>query len=142
MPARRPTAAELDERLELTYRLLAAGARKSAVKRALRQRFGPLHHTTAERYLRRARERMLIELREDRESHRAAAYGFYRSVIADPRASIRDRLAAARIDKLLGLEIKFPASPLALLEALGLDPDDVLALAASHAPKDEPCPAP
>jgi hypothetical protein len=62
MPARQPTAAELGERLEPTYRLLAAGLRKSAIQRALRGRIGPLHHTTAERYLSCARIKLLTDL--------------------------------------------------------------------------------
>lgn len=105
-PGRTPDD-ELEERVELTYRLLADGLRKSEIKLALKEQY-QISARTAENYLARARERQLLELREERESHRASALAFYKRVVSDPNAKISDKLQAQkRIDQLLGLEVPF-----------------------------------
>lgn len=96
---------ELEERVELTYRLLSDGLRKSDIKQALKDSYGVCART-AENYLARARELQLLELREERDVHRGGALAFYRRIIADPTASIREKLLAQQqIDKLLGLAV-------------------------------------
>jgi hypothetical protein len=51
----------LRERRDEARRLLALGHRKSEIKRALRERFGPLSARTIERYLGDARRRLVEE---------------------------------------------------------------------------------
>lgn len=96
---------ELEQRIELTYRLLSDGLRKSDIKQALKDSYGVCART-AEAYLSRARELQLIELREERDIHRAGALALYRRMLADPTATIKDKLLAQQqIDKLLGLAV-------------------------------------
>jgi hypothetical protein len=117
----RPSTDECEARSELVYQLLCVrGLRKSAVKRIFATIFGRIHHVNFEKYATRARTRLLMELREDKEIHRGGAYAFYRSILSDVSADARTRLNAERaIDKLLGLCIPRDKSPDALLEALG-----------------------
>jgi hypothetical protein len=106
--------AELEERVDLTYRLLSEGMRKSAIKNALKAQFGVCSRT-CENYLARARQRQLADLRETRDEHRAQSLAFYRAIVADSGATLRDRLLAQkRIDDLLGLD-----TPLRLAIAMG-----------------------
>ncbi len=98
---------QLEERIELTYRLLSDGMRKSDIKRALRDTYGVCART-AENYLARARELQLLDLREERDVHRGASLAFYRRILTDPTAKISDKLhAQKRIDDLLGLAVPF-----------------------------------
>lgn len=98
---------QLEERIELTYRLLSDGMRKSDIKRALRDAYGVCART-AENYLARARELQLLDLREERDVHRGASLAFYRRILTDPTAKISDKLhAQKRIDDLLGLAVPF-----------------------------------
>jgi len=98
---------QLEERIELTYRLLSDGMRKSDIKRALRDAYGVCART-AENYLARARELQLLDLREERDVHRGASLAFYRRILTDPTAKITDKiLAQKRIDDLLGLAVPF-----------------------------------
>lgn len=105
-PGRTPED-EYEERVELTYRLLSDGLRKGEIKQALKAQYG-VTARTAESYLSRAKDMQLLELREDRESHRSAALAFYKRVLSDPSTRVADRLTAQkRIDHLLGLEVPF-----------------------------------
>jgi len=94
---------ELESRVEVTETLLARGMRKSDIKRYLRTEYG-VTARTCENYLSRAKDRIMLKLREDRESHRSMSLALYRSVLSDANASLADRLRAQRdIDRLLGL---------------------------------------
>jgi hypothetical protein len=101
-PGRTPDA-ELEERARLTASLLGQGRTKGDIKKALATKYNVDHHT-AERYLGRAREILLAELRETRDYHKSSALEFYRSVLVNSEATIRDKIAAQkRIDFILGL---------------------------------------
>jgi hypothetical protein len=64
--ARRPTDHEQFLRVDAAYRLLCVPfIKKSAIKRAFREKFGDLSARTIERYLSRAREQLMIDLWED-----------------------------------------------------------------------------
>jgi hypothetical protein len=114
MQGRKPSTDEIAERIELCRSMLLRRVPKSTIKKAFRQRFGAeIDHGTIERYLTRAREGMLIDLTRGRQNHRAGSLAFYESVLADPKAAVRDKVRAQeRIDKLLGLEDKSNQPPL------------------------------
>jgi hypothetical protein len=132
---RQPTKEELADRIEYARQLLASGRLKSQIKRALRKQYGDLDHRTIERYLARAREQILLAIHAEKVHQRAYAFALYCSVLADPKASVRDRIAAQeRIDKLLGLEEKAPDDPTHLLEKLGIDPAEVRPVAPGDVP--------
>lgn len=98
---------ELEDRVELTYRLLSDGMRKSEIKQALKATYGVCART-AENYLSRARIIQLEELREERDIHRGSALAFYKRILSDSSAKISDKLTAQkRIDDLLGLAVPF-----------------------------------
>jgi hypothetical protein len=100
---RKPTEQGFAERIDRTKTYLSYGMTKGEIKVELKREFG-VNHRTVERYLARARDILLAELREDRESHKAKSLGFYHSVFNDPDASIRDKIRAQqRIDFMLGL---------------------------------------
>lgn len=100
----RTSKTDLEQRIELTHRLLASRARKGDIKKTLIARWG-VSARTAENYLARARERILADSQQPREQHRANAIAFYESIIGDMQASTRDRIKAQeRMDRLLGLE--------------------------------------
>lgn len=96
--------AELVARVELTLNMLTKGYRKSVIKTVMRQRYG-VSPRTVENYLARAKEILLVELKEERDEHAGRSLAFYRSVIADPAVKMKDKLVAQRrIDLLLGLQ--------------------------------------
>ena len=70
-------------------------------------------HVTIERYLTRARGHAADLTSRTAESPGRRRSAFYESVLADSKASIRDKVRAQeRIDKLLGLEDKTNQPPL------------------------------
>lgn len=100
---RRPTEQEHAERINRTKTYLSSGMTKGEIKKELNREFG-VNHRTVERYLARAREILIFELRENNDSHAARSLGFYRSVLGNPNVSIRDQIRAQeRIDFMLGL---------------------------------------
>lgn len=102
-PGRTPEE-ELEVRVDYTLKLLTEGRRKSEIKKIFRQRYN-VTARTVENYLSRARQILLTELKAEREEHTGRSLSVYRSILSDPKAKIKDRLAAQRrIDRLLGLE--------------------------------------
>ena len=102
---KRSTRAEKAERIEMCRRLLAQGKRKSDIKKAVAAHYGCTESGVETNYLYRARELMLLDLQRPVVEHRVDSYEFYREILADKQASLRDKLKACeRIDKLLGLE--------------------------------------
>lgn len=60
---------------------------------------------TVEAYARRARARVAQALGKTREQHQGEGLAFYRMIIQDKQADVRDRLMARkRIDEMLGLD--------------------------------------
>src|SRR3972149_4864087 len=103
---RKPTRIEYDQRIELTYQLLAKGQRPSVIARAVAQKFGCATKTVKDQYLSRARTIMLAEIARAKTELRAESLALYRAITAEPKASNRDKKKAQeRIDKLLALEI-------------------------------------
>jgi hypothetical protein len=99
-----PTDDEVEERVEFARGLLARHNRKSTVKRLMREKFGEMDARTIERYLSRARRRMLADIGRGRDDLRAESKAMYSSIISDNSANHFARLKAQeRIDKLLGL---------------------------------------
>jgi len=93
----------IDERVDFTESLMASGLRKYEIKQKLREKYN-VEFRTAERYMARARERILAGLRETRDDYRADAIAFYRSVIANAEAPVKDKIRAQEgLSRLLGL---------------------------------------
>lgn len=101
----RPTRKEHDERVAVCADMLARGFRNGAIKRRVAA-FYSCSPRSVERYLRRARDRLVEELNEgDRETHRARSLDQYRMLLRDDSSSAVVRLKAQeRIDRILGLE--------------------------------------
>lgn len=100
----RSTDEEIEERIQFTLGLLAQGFFKSTIKKMVREKFGDVDARTVEFYLSRSREILVEALRQDRESHKSSALGFYQSVLTDPEVKIGDKIRAqSRIDFILGL---------------------------------------
>ncbi|AMV35716.1 hypothetical protein VN12_26725 [Pirellula sp. SH-Sr6A] len=105
-PGRTPDD-EYEDRVELTYRMLVEGMRKSEIKAALKAQY-QISARTAENYLARARLLQLEDLREERDVHRASSLAFYKSVLSDPQVGVGAKInAQKRIDQLLGLDVPF-----------------------------------
>ncbi|MEM1225948.1 MAG: hypothetical protein AAGJ40_09625 [Planctomycetota bacterium] len=97
------TEDEMDERIRYTASLLYRGLFKSQIKKELRTKYS-VDARTVERYLSRAREEMLVELRDTRDNHKASSLKFYQSVLSDPKATFSNKIQAQkRIDFILGL---------------------------------------
>src|SRR3989304_2300566 len=89
---RKPTRIEYDQRIELTYQLLAKGQRPSVIARAVEQKFGGATKTVKDQYLSRARTIMLAEIARAKTELRAESLALYRAIIAEPKASNRDKI--------------------------------------------------
>lgn len=99
----KPTKAELRERVNTCVDLKASGMADGLVKRVVAVKYS-ISGRTVERYLRRARERMMAETGKAKETHRADLYTFLVRVMGNTKLGPRDRLLAAKqIAELLGL---------------------------------------
>lgn len=123
----KPTAEEQVEIEDLTYTLLASGLLKSDIKRHLRrwaekkqkslQTNQPnivieMDARTVERYLSRARERMVAESGKSKDELRQDSLNYYLAVTRDQTADHRSRLQAReRIDRLYGLDMPIKVAP-------------------------------
>lgn len=108
----------LAQRIETTRKLLASRFSKADIKKTLMGLYG-VSARTCESYLARAREEIRAETDKPIEDHRADAYAFYESILANPEGDPRLRLKAQeRIDKLLGLEVH---TRVASSKSIGLD---------------------
>jgi hypothetical protein len=100
----KPTKQEHARRIEICRNLLAQRATKGVIKRYLKAEFGTSART-AERYLARAKQLLLLETQKPKEEHVADAYAFYNAVVADTSNKVETRIVAqSRIDFLLGLQ--------------------------------------
>jgi hypothetical protein len=101
--ANKVQASSENERAALAMQMLAAGEKKGAVKRALRERFG-LDAWRAEPVITAASGRLADAADLTRIDRLLESAAFYREVLRDPKASGRDRLEALlRLHGLLGL---------------------------------------
>ena len=99
----KPTAREIEKRVDECVDLLTGGRRKHEIVDRFHRRYGVGWRTTA-RYLARARGEMLNRLQKPREEFRAESLSFYESLIAAKASTIREKLLARQqIDELLGL---------------------------------------
>ena len=102
---KKPTNSELETRIEYTSELVSQGLAMSAIKSKLRERFGELSARTCASYRSRACAMFLEQAGQSREEIRAESFAFYKNVISDPKATLRERLLAReRIDKIFGIE--------------------------------------
>lgn len=107
------------ENIEFVADLIIVGTRKHEITRVIRLWLGPgpngelITPETAEKLLSLARESLVRATALTRGEHQAIALDFYKSVLRNSKATIRDKLAAQkRMDKLLGLEIHdAPSAP-------------------------------
>lgn len=123
----KPTAEDQVEIEDLAYALLSAGLLKSQIKKQLRgwakkkekeiaaRQPGvqiQMDARTVERYLARARERMVDESGKTKDELRADSLNFYlgiaRDMTADPRSRI---MARERVDRLYGLDQPIKVAP-------------------------------
>ncbi len=103
--------AEVERRIAVTLDLLTQGKATGDIKRALNQRF-KVKHRQANTYIARARQQLLEEIGIERSELVAKHYGIYMRAISDPRATIRDQLAAVKAaDELLGLQAPRKVAP-------------------------------
>ncbi len=94
---------ELERRIEFTIFLLFRRLPKGKVKQQLRSMY-KVDARTAERYLARARRRLVEESGRPQEEHRLDALRFFESVVSGPDATLSERMhAQAEICHLLGL---------------------------------------
>jgi hypothetical protein len=118
-PGRTPED-EFDERVRMTVQLLSAGLYTSEIKKAIKDKY-QVDARTVENYLSRARDILLLELREDRDVHKSQSLAFYRSILRNPEAKLHEKIAAQkRIDHILGLH---SPSRVAFTDTLGNDID-------------------
>jgi hypothetical protein len=108
----------VEENVEFVADLVIVGTRKHEIMRLIRLWIGPgpngelITLSTAEKLLTLARESLVKATALSRKEHRAIALDFYKSIIRNPEAHIRDKLnAQKRVDKLLGLEVHEIAPP-------------------------------
>ncbi|MEM9347622.1 MAG: hypothetical protein AAGB26_13495 [Planctomycetota bacterium] len=102
--SQKPTAEEKTERIDLVAYLLCMGQQTSQIHTTITSKYGCTTRTV-DSYIAEAKEVLLKQSGEPRELHIAMALELYRSVLRDPNARIRDKIAAqTRIDRLLGLE--------------------------------------
>jgi len=106
---RRPPVDEQIEREEYTFELLSLGFQKGEIKRRFRERFSRdgehIGARTIERYLARARERLLSLTGKTGQEWTAESLAFYLAQSINPQARPREQiLARERIDSLLGLD--------------------------------------
>jgi hypothetical protein len=93
------------EAVELARTMLVKREHKHAIKAALRRLLGPTAPRTCERLLARARALILENIGRGKLYLRALSLAGYEMAVADPDASVRDRIKALeRVDRLMGLE--------------------------------------
>lgn len=96
---------DVAERVESAKVLVNGRLHHSQVRRALMKTYD-VSRAQADRYIKRAKELIAAEVGRPAQSHREDAYSFYRGILTDKNASIRDKIKAQeRLDKLLGLEM-------------------------------------
>lgn len=107
MPGIKPTNEQLLERVEFVQELICRGVTYGTIKRLVRSKFGPMHHTTIGRLVLRARKAFTREIaRLDLTEARAEQVRFCRSIMANPETRPADKLKASeRIASLLGLDM-------------------------------------
>ncbi len=107
-PFTKCTAATVEARLEEIAKLLRKHPcmLKSELKRWIKTRYN-LEWKSAEEYMARARNVLLLRLQEAKDELRAESALFYESVLSSKSEATQDKLRAReRLDKLLGLEPK------------------------------------
>jgi hypothetical protein len=103
-PGKKPTQEDMDDRIEYTAHLLSQRLLKCDIKRLLIRRYS-ITARTCEDYLSRAREALILKTGLDKSEHKIKSLAYYESVLANKRASVRDKLnAQSNIDGLLGLK--------------------------------------
>jgi hypothetical protein len=99
----RTTNAQIAERILLVAQQLARGAYNHQVHQAITTRY-KVGWRTADNYLSRARALLLSGVQVNRGELIAQSFGFYRSILAAPDATIGDKLKAQQcIDDLFAL---------------------------------------
>jgi hypothetical protein len=103
--AKKPTKAELADRIEFTVYLLATGTMKGVIKKQLAASYGVDHHT-AERYLSRARGIITKESGKTQAEWRLESLNFLVAMRSNPKHSVGNRIKANEdIIKLLALNL-------------------------------------
>lgn len=123
---RKPTRDEMRVRITAAVEMLAVkGWKKFQIKAAFKKQWG-CGPRTVERYLTKARAILRAEAGKSDEDHLSESYAFYKSVLANDKATLREKTKAQEnLDKLLGLRKPFKV---AQTDAAGNDiPDDELA---------------
>lgn len=91
----------------MAIEMLTRGLKKHQIKAAFLKEYGT-GARTVERYLQRARAVLRAESGKDTADHVSESYGFYRSVLNNANATVREKILAQEcIDKLLGLRKPF-----------------------------------
>lgn len=100
----RPTRGQEEAREDYAFELLSRALHKSQIKTLFQKKFD-CSARTVERYLARARARMIELSGKSKEEHRQEALAFYLSCLRHPEATVKEKVyARERIDKLLGLD--------------------------------------
>ena len=102
-PGRKPTASEIEARVDLVGVWLATGSKRAETHKRGLELWGCCWQTI-DRYARRAREAAIKALREPKENHLATAVAFNEAIIHATDASWSEKLAASKDrSELLGL---------------------------------------
>jgi len=97
------TKSEHRKRIDHVVTLLSMGTRSGDVKRALKATY-QISGRQAERYMSRARKKILDETGKPRQEHIADSYSIYKQIVEKTGSEQIKLKARARIDKLLGLD--------------------------------------
>jgi hypothetical protein len=110
-PLKRPTEEEEQEREDFAFELLSRCLHKSQIKKQFIARY-EVTARTVEKYLSRARERMVAEARQGRDDLRAESLSFYYTILRSGEATPREKISAReRIDRLFGLDMPIKIAP-------------------------------
>lgn len=102
---KRPTHAEIEDRLLMTIQLIGKGLHDGQIKKQLAAYYKVSPKTIA-LYLHRARVRMRAELARPKEERQADSLAFYRNMRQNALTDMAKLKAAERIDKIEGNEAK------------------------------------
>lgn len=99
-----PNFGDRDKRVAAVARWISRGYSKSAIKRALAEKFSEVSPRTVEDYIRDAKTILLEDADETEEDLKAESLSLYRSIKRKSKNQFCVLKAQERIDKLYGLE--------------------------------------
>ena len=109
---KRPTKAEVAERIEFCAACLEKRMYVGDIKRAYKKKFGDSPHQTITDYLRRARSSIASSVHSGREHHRNMAVKLYEEIIRSKSSTNGEKIRAqAELTKLVGANAPTKIAP-------------------------------